>query len=140
MTTFVVDASVMAKWFFPEVHSDACAKLISTHNQLLAPDLIWSEVGNVVWKRFHRGEITTEEATQLIADVLRMPLETVPSQSLLAQAVEIALATGITVYDAIYVALAVTRNCQMVTADEKLVNLLVRTSFSLLVQHVASIK
>ncbi len=129
MTTYVVDASVVAKWFFLDEYSEACCQLISVEYQLLAPDLVWSEVGNVVWKRFRRGEITTEEATQLVADFLRMPLEAVSSHDLLGSAIEIALATEITVYDAMYLALAISRGCQVVTANEKLVNALSLTMF-----------
>ncbi len=140
MTTYVVDASIVAKWFFLEEHSEACGQLISAVNQLLAPDLVWSEVGSVLWKRFRRGEITTEETTQLVADFLRMPIETVPAHDLLGSAIEIALATGLTVYDAMYLALAISRGCQMVTADEKLLRLVAKSPYAQTVWHASQLR
>jgi predicted nucleic acid-binding protein len=140
MTAYVVDASVAAKWFLSEEHSERCQKLLSANCQLLAPDLIWSEVGNVFWKRFRRGELVAEEAIDLIADFVRMPFEIVPSQNLLDLAARIALFMDITVYDALYVALALDRGCEMVTADEKLVKVLAGTSLELVVRHVSTLE
>ena len=140
MSLYVVDASVVAKWFFPEEHSAACMQLLTPDNKLIAPDLMWSEVGNVVWKRSRRGEITSDEVTQLIADLLRMPLETHPTHGLIEAAVEIALGTGITVYDAVYLVLAINHNCQLITADEKLVNGLMNTPFQNWITSISAIR
>jgi predicted nucleic acid-binding protein len=48
LTGFVVDASVALKWFLPEVHSDAAARLLREGYRLHAPDLIRAEFGNVL--------------------------------------------------------------------------------------------
>lgn len=136
MTPTVVDASVVAKWFFPEEHAEASLRLIFARRRLLAPDLVWSEVGNIAWKRVQRGELTVDEAQALVDDLLRMPLEITPSPSLLPGAMEIALATGRTVNASLYVTLAVTRKCRLVTADERLVNALASTPLAKHVRHV----
>ncbi len=137
MTMLVVDASVVAKWFFPEDYSTESRRLLSQDRALLAADLIWCEVGNIAWKRVRRGELESEEAAQVIADLIRMPLEITPTQGLLAPALEIAIATDRTVYDCIYLALAIDRDCRFVTADERLVNALAVTPFASHVRHVA---
>jgi predicted nucleic acid-binding protein len=49
---------------------------------------------------------------------------TVPSLKLLENAFQIATAYGRTVYDCLYVALAVQTNAQLITADERLANAL----------------
>jgi predicted nucleic acid-binding protein len=140
MTAYVIDASVAAKWFLPEEHSDLCQNLLSEICKLMAPELIWSEVGNIFWKRFRRAEISAEEASQLTTDFARMPIETDSSHALLEAAVEIALATGATVYDAMYVSSAIRHECPLVTADEKLVVALAKTPWSEIVQHVSTLK
>ena len=127
MKTYVVDASVVAKWFFPENHAEASRRLLSGRRRLLAPDLVWGEFGNVVWKRVGRGEITGEEAAGIVGDFLRLPLEVVPTGPLLPAALELALSTGRTVYDCLYLALAIDRGCSLVTGDERLVNALENT-------------
>ena len=49
----VVDASVAAKWFLPELHKDKAEELLrdflDEKLDLIAPDLIISEVGNILW-------------------------------------------------------------------------------------------
>jgi len=140
MTTLVVDASVVAKWFFPELYSSQSRRLLSARYTLLAPDLIWSEVGNIAWKRVRRGEMQADEAAQFVADVVRLPLDTVASHGLLAPALELALATDRTLYDCLYLALAIDRQSRLVTADERFVNALSATPFGRRVRHVAKIR
>jgi predicted nucleic acid-binding protein len=139
MTMLVVDASVVAKWFFPEQFSAESRHLLSPRRTLLAPDLIWSEVGSIAWKRVRRGEINGDEAAQLIAELSRMPLSTTPTQRLLAPALELAIATDRTVYDCTYLALAIDRKCRFVTADERLVNALSSTPFAKHVRHITKL-
>jgi predicted nucleic acid-binding protein len=118
----VIDASVAAKWIKPEVHSAYAEQVLQGPYTLLAPDLLWSEVGNILWKSVQRQEITTIEAREGLRTLLRYPLTVVPGQSLITTALEIALQYQQTVYDALYVALATTRDCQLVTADSLLRN------------------
>lgn len=63
----VVDASVVAKWFLPEAYKEKAEQLLreflNDQTDLIAPDLIVSEVGNVMWKRSaQRKEISASEA------------------------------------------------------------------------------
>lgn len=140
MTAVVVDASVVAKWFFPEEHAVAARRLLSPRRTLLAPELIWSEVGNIAWKRVRRCELNADEAEQLVADLIRMPLVAVPTQNLLEPAFELAMATDRTVYDCLYLALAIERHCRLVTADQRFVNALAGTPFGKHVRHVTKLR
>ena len=70
----VVDASVAVKWFLPEIHSRAAGRLLSEALDLIAPDLIWSELGNVLWKRWRRRELGEESALEILRDFKRYPL------------------------------------------------------------------
>ncbi len=116
----VVDASVAAKWIKPEIHSNHATDILQGPYTLLAPDLLWPEVGNILWKSVQRQEITPVEAREGLRTLLRYPLVVVPGQSLIPTALEIALQYRQTVYDALYVVLATTRDCQLVTADSLL--------------------
>jgi predicted nucleic acid-binding protein len=93
MSRYVVDASVAVKWFIPESHAEAAARLLSTPHELLAPDLIWAEVGNVLWKKWRRNEISRDDARDLLKDFRRFPLVVSPSHSLLDTAWQIATET-----------------------------------------------
>jgi predicted nucleic acid-binding protein len=120
VTTLVIDSSVAVKWFVPEVLSDQAARILDNSYELLAPDLLVSELGNVLWKKIRRGEIEIGEAREILAAFRRVPLEILPGLDLVEAALEIAAAHGRTLYDASYVALAVARNCPFITADDRL--------------------
>jgi len=124
MKPLVVDASVIAAAFFPEKHTEAARTLLLSENNLCAPDLIYAEVANVIWKRHGRGEIDRDEAIGLLTDVLELPLEITPSEQLATAALELALRTGRTAYDCLYVALAVQKKTTVVSDDRRLVNAL----------------
>lgn len=117
MSAVVVDASVAVKWFFPEPHAQAARQVLSGRRTLLAPELIWAEVANVLWKRVQREELTPEAAQQILQDFKRFPLHTYPIKTLLEPAWRLAVERRISVHDGLYLALAVSRECKLVTAD-----------------------
>lgn len=120
MSVFVVDASVVIKWFVPEVHSDAARRLLQSENQYLAPDLLFAETANTIWKKVRRGEVSRRDGEGLVADVGRAAVQTVPCRALAADAYALASASGRTVYDAMYLALALRLDTRLITADERL--------------------
>lgn len=120
MSVFVVDASVVVKWFVPEIHSDAARRLLVLPHEYVAPDLLFAETANTIWKKIRRGELTAEEGPQLVADIRRIAVDTVSCRALAEDAHALANATGRTVYDSMYVALAVRLNTRAITADDRL--------------------
>jgi predicted nucleic acid-binding protein len=74
------------------------------------------------------------EARQLVRDLARVAVETVATRSLLQDALTVALTTGITVYDAMYVTLAVRLDTAVITGDDRLVDKI--AAHPLLVPHV----
>ncbi len=136
MSTLVVDCSVAIKWFVPEPLSGQADRLLDGARDLLAPDLIFPELGNVLWKKVARRELSPAEARDVLSGLQRVPLVVEPSRALTAAALEIALVHGRTVYDAVYVALAVAHDCTLVTADDRLVRTL---AVGPLARHVRSL-
>jgi predicted nucleic acid-binding protein len=121
MSRLVVDASVAAKWFFPEPESPAAFGILSKGSELLAPDLLPLELANVIWKRHQRGEINESEAAQIMADTSKVPMTLVETRALLPRAFDLAISIGRTVYDSTYLALALEIGVPLVTADLKFV-------------------
>jgi predicted nucleic acid-binding protein len=126
VSVFVVDASVVVKWFVPEIHSDAARRLLVLPHEYVAPDLLFAETANTIWKKIRREELTAEEGQHLVADIAQIAVETVPCRALAEDAHALANATGRTVYDSMYVALAVRLNTRSITADDRLVAALKR--------------
>lgn len=135
MTGWVIDTSVLIKLFVDEEGSREAAASINPTDELFAPDLIWAEAGNVLWKYVRRGDLSAADAEAIVADMLQMPIDSADSRELVGLALAIARETGRTVYDALYLALAIERNACFLTADEKFVNALANTRFAQHIRH-----
>lgn len=138
MRELVVDASVVAKWFVPEVHSPAAVRLLENDQvTFYAPDLLLTELASVMWKKTQRKEITVTEARTIVTAFDQMPVGIVSTAPLTAPAFEIAVALNQTVYDATYLAVAIARDTRVVTADNRLHRAI---SASRLAKHIAWIE
>jgi predicted nucleic acid-binding protein len=120
VSVFVVDASVIIKWFVPEIHSDAARRLLALPHEYFAPDLVFAEAANTIWKKIRRGELNIAVGPRLVADIARVAVESVSCRTLAEDAHALANAIGQTVYDALYVALAVRLDTRLITADARL--------------------
>jgi len=119
LPALVVDASVAIKWIVPEPDSAAAVSLVDAH-RLIAPQLIYAECANILWKLMRRGNLSvsqTMHATTLVDD---FAVETVSMRELVPLAVDLSIRLDHAAYDCFYVALAVLQDCRLVTADEKL--------------------
>ncbi len=127
----VIDASVLIKFFVPEILSDRAERLLADvekgHIDLSAPDLIYPEAGNILWKKERLKELTRPEVGEITNAILSLPLRVEASRPLIALALDIAIAYRITVYDAIYVGLTKVYETKLITADRKLVDVLAKT-------------
>jgi predicted nucleic acid-binding protein len=120
----VVDTSVAVKWFFDEPYSAQAFYLLDAFRQgrfrPLAPDLIYPEFANVVWKRVAPDRLSPEAGAAAITTFLALPIEITPSPVLLVPAYRLALEHEQSVYDALFLALSLDAGADLVTADEAL--------------------
>ena len=129
MSLCVVDASVAVKWFVAEEHSDLALSVLR-ENELIAPDLLWPEFGNIIWKKVRRSELSEKDGRSILDLFLRAPIVSYSSAAMIAAALELGLETGRTVYDSLYVTLAAAECCKMITADKRLFNSLLATPYA----------
>jgi len=115
----VVDSSVAIKWVVPEHDSDLAEQLVDAYS-LVAPDLIYAECTNTLWKKTRRGEMSVSEAMSGTTVVDDFAVRTVSMRELVPLAAELSLRLDHAAYDCFYLALSQLLECPFVTADAKL--------------------
>ena len=119
----VIDASVVVKWLVPETDDKFALRLQDQFRdgelKLLAPPLLLLEVGNALWKRVRRGELSSEAAELCFDQLLIDAPELLERTEVTVSALHLALAHKRPIYDCLYLALALDRRCDLITADER---------------------
>lgn len=122
---YVLDSSVALKWVLTEPDSAKANQLRADFrnaiHELLAPDVFPVEIAHSLTRAERQGRILAPQSGVLLTDVLTSCPALHPSFSLLLRATEISSRLRIGVYDCLYVALAEREQCQLVTADAKLI-------------------
>jgi predicted nucleic acid-binding protein len=125
---YVLDSSVAAKWFLPEADSDKAVRFRDDFRanvcELLSPAFFPVEVCHTLTRAERQGRISVGEAVRMLADLMRTMPDLHQTLALLPRATAISSAARIGVYDCTYVALAEREQCDLVTADEKLLKTL----------------
>ena len=120
----VVDASVAFKWLVEEEHSDKATALArlwdDDGSRLAAPQLLSFEVANALHRRVARGEFAVDVAVGLMDDLMSLGIAFHHGLDLHRRALELAsvLQQG-AAYDAHYIALAESLECELWTADRR---------------------
>jgi predicted nucleic acid-binding protein len=125
-----VDASVAAKWIFPEEYSAESLALVRDAarrgERLIAPQLLPIEVNNIVRRRMRGDGLTLTQARELLAAFLAVPVTLTPTtpgdrKRLHDHALTLADRFELpAVYDAYYLAVANLRQCPLWTDDRQL--------------------
>jgi len=115
----VLDASVVVKWFLDEDGSEAARALRSSEPTVSAPHLLFLEVANVLWKYARKGLLDVETGAEILLALEEAPIEWHEDVALFREAYGLATELGRTVYDSLYLALAVRRDLTLVTAVRK---------------------
>jgi predicted nucleic acid-binding protein len=120
----VLDSSVTLAWFLPdERRADADILLDRvTSAGALAPTLWPIEVGNAFLVAQRHRRVSQAERTQALGLLSSLPIEIDPATGAQAWAASLALAEqhGLTLYDAVYLELAIRQNLPLASLDRQL--------------------
>jgi predicted nucleic acid-binding protein len=120
----VVDASVVAQRLVTEPDTPKARSLLLRWSKgdldLLAPELLAVEIGNMLWKRALRKLLPENKVLRLYSEFQELQIPLWPSAGLMEAALRLALRQQHPVYDCVYVVLASETDSELVTADEKL--------------------
>jgi predicted nucleic acid-binding protein len=113
----VIDACAVVELLLASDRAREVRRAIDDARSVVAPDHLNAETLSAL-RRLERRGLASERATQAVADLQALPVTLVPSTALLARAW--ALRENVKPFDAIYIALAQSLRCPLLTIDGRL--------------------
>lgn len=122
--SLVIDASITLAWIFESERTDDSEAALSRTVQegAVVPSLWKLEVANVLQMAVRKGRIDRAARAASLDDLLILPI-TVDDETdarAWADTLELAESTGLTLYDAAYLELAIRLQCSLATSDKAL--------------------
>ena len=118
--TLILDASAAIRLALQTASADLENAVVQA-NRVSVPDIFVAEISNAFWKYHRFNNLPQGECQNLIDQTLQIPDDFVFSLDLHQDAFALAADRGITVYDALYLALARREQGQYATVDGKLI-------------------
>jgi len=119
----VLDSSAIVALFFKEELSDEVEKIVEEYSDYYTVSQSYSEVANVAWKKvriYGEDEELSKQALENAVDFIEKVCKVEDNRSNLNQAFELAVKYDLTVYDALFIVLAMKLNEKLLTTDRKL--------------------
>ncbi len=119
---WVLDTSVVAKWFLAEEDSEVAERFLDAlagGDRVAVPSSFFYELAHVLWSKRQTG-ITEKGAAAIWDDITRLPFIVTQWEELFPQALSFAYRFEISPYDAAFVVLARELGCELITADRRL--------------------
>lgn len=112
----LIDSSVLIMYLAREEGWRAAREIL--REAVHTVELAFKEVANALWKKNRLGEVEGEIALELLKKS-RGLVSSIGEKEFLDKALEIAIQHKITVYDALYLAAALSLNAEFITADRE---------------------
>ena len=115
----VIDASALVASVMPDEIGIDLPVLVAEHEDIVAPWLLWAELRNILIVSERRGRIpvgSVEQITDAI-DALGIVLDTTPAGAVV---LDLARRHRLTVYDALYLELALRQGATLASLDQAL--------------------
>lgn len=125
MSAYVIDASAWLRLFLndgPAVPGlERAAQEVETGSaSFAAPELILVEAGHALIRKVRRKQIRQADWSGLWHDMRRVPIDFLSGEEHMDTAFELAILHNLSVYDALYLAVAVHLGATLFTADDAL--------------------
>ena len=125
MSLYIVDASVAARFLLFEDLSDKAEYVLEDFMngkiELIAPELLIYEVGNILWRAFKQGFISLQDARERISYFLKLQLNVIKlGREDYEEVLDLSIKNDVTYYDATYLAAAKKVKGTLLLADNML--------------------
>ena len=115
----VIDSSVILGALLPDEAGDELGALLECYDEVLAPWLLWAEIRNILVVAERRGRLAAGFAEEILEalDDLGVALDHTARS---AAVLRLARHHGLSVYDALYLELALHQEADLATRDDAL--------------------
>ena len=115
----VVDASVIVKLVVDEPGTEVARAVVTARDDCVAPDLLTIEVASALAKKVRSQKLAEPLARLGMDNFAKFLSELTDTRLLIDHAATLSIATDHSLFDCIYLALAIERDCPVLTADVK---------------------
>ncbi|BDR92497.1 type II toxin-antitoxin system VapC family toxin [Vulcanisaeta souniana] len=112
----VIDSSALIKYFTRETGWERVRDLML--DGVMTVDLAIKEVANALWRKIIRGEVDYNIVLTIMRTLLEEAIPIIDQRKYVIRALELAVKYRITVYDAIFIVLALEQNMELITSDD----------------------
>lgn len=117
----VIDTMVFAYALLNvERYGASAISVLETANQIIVPESLFAELGNVVWQWVRFRQVPIATGLEVLQDAEALVDVVVPTNSLREIALELAVSEEHPFYDTLFIAAAIRSNVQVMTYDRKL--------------------
>ena len=125
MKVAVLDTSALMRLFIPDGPvpaglEDFLDSAWLAEANLCMPELTLAEAGQVLWRKEQSGLLRPKKAADILDAILQLPVEVVGHGGIIDDALDLARRYKVTVYDALFLALALERRGALFTSDKAL--------------------
>lgn len=113
-----IDSSAIVKYYVREPGWERVREVM--REGVVTLNFAVVEVANALWKKVVRNEMSIDIAKEIVEDLtIRRAIFLEPFENYVTEALRIGAQHRITVYDALFIAFALKRGLELVTADER---------------------
>ena len=123
MRGLIADTSVAIKWFAMEEQSDLAEAILESGVEIHAPDFMWIETSNGLWKKWRKKDLPREDVGLSVAKLRGMIDYWHADRDLIELTSEMSVELAHPVYDCIFLVLARKLKIPLVTADTRLLGI-----------------
>lgn len=142
MKKYVLDSSVVIKWFFCEIYTDQALELKREFDEgrarFIIPQLFYSEIANTFRQKAKAKDCSYEQGMEGLNYLEKFPFVVRSDRELFDLAYENATLYNLSAYDASYVSLAEIYVSPLITADERMLKAC-KGRFDF-IEHISDIK
>ena len=114
----VIDSSALIKYFAKEESWNKVRQYLL--EGVVTLELALKELGNALWKKILRDEMDINIAKTIIHDLYyNRPIKIIDQGKYIDKALELSIKYKITIYDALFIALAKENGLELITSDRK---------------------